>query len=165
MATITLKGNPVHTAGNLPEKGQNAPDFRLVKSDMSELQLSELKGKRIILNIFPSLDTDVCAASVRKFNEKAAGLDNTVVLAISKDLPFAMGRFCSAEGIERVITLSAFRNPSFGKEYGVEITDGPFSGLLARSVLVLDEDGKVIHSQLVPEIAREPDYEAALSVL
>ncbi len=165
MATITLKGNPVHTSGNLTEKGQNAPDFRLVKSDMSELRLSELKGKRIILNIFPSLDTDVCAASVRKFNEKAAGLDNTVVLAISKDLPFAMGRFCSTEGIDRVIALSAFRNPAFGKEYGVEITDGPFAGLLARSVLVLDEQGKVIHSQLVPEIAQEPDYEAALSVL
>ena len=165
MATITLKGNPVHTAGNLPETGQNAPDFWLVKSDMSELRLSELNGKRVILNIFPSLDTDVCAASVRKFNEKAAGLDNTVVLAISNDLPFAMGRFCSAEGIRRVITLSAFRNPSFGKEYGVEITDGPFAGLLARSVLVLDEQGKVIHSQLVPEIAQEPDYEAALSVL
>lgn len=165
MATITLKGNIVHTAGNLPETGQNAPDFWLVKSDMSELRLSELKGKRVILNIFPSLDTDVCAASVRKFNEKAVGLDNTVVLAISNDLPFAMGRFCSAEGIDRVITLSAFRNPSFGKEYGVEITDGPFAGLLARSVLVLDEQGKVIHSQLVPEIAQEPDYEAALSVL
>ncbi|MGC9472002.1 MAG: thiol peroxidase [Bacteroidales bacterium] len=165
MATITLKGNPVHTSGNLPEKGQKAPDFSLVRSDLSELRLSELKGKRIILNIFPSLDTDVCAASVRKFNEKAAGLNNTMVLAISKDLPFAMGRFCSTEGIDRVITLSAFRNQFFGKEYGVEITDGPFTGLLARSVLVLDEQGKVIHSQLVPEIAQEPDYEAALSVL
>ncbi|HDR89696.1 MAG TPA: thiol peroxidase [Bacteroidetes bacterium] len=165
MATITLNGNPVHTTGNLPEKGQTAPGFTLVKSDMNDLTLQELQGKRVILSIFPSLDTDVCAVSVRKFNEKAAGLANTVVLAISKDPPSAMGRFCSAEGIDRVITLSAFRNPSFGKEYGVEITDGPFAGLLARSVLVLDEEGKVIHSQLVPEIAQEPDYEAALSVL
>lgn len=165
MAQITLKGNPVNTSGNLPEKGSMAPGFSLVKSDLGTLSLSELKGKKIILNIFPSLDTSVCASSVRKFNQMAAGMNNTVVLAISKDLPFAHGRFCSVEGISNVTTLSGFRDRSFGKVYGVNITDGPMAGLYARSVVVVDESGKVIYTQLVPEITQEPDYESALKAL
>ncbi|HPF02922.1 MAG TPA: thiol peroxidase [Bacteroidales bacterium] len=165
MAQITLKGNPVNTSGNLPEKGSMAPGFSLVKSDLGTLSLSELKGKKIILNIFPSLDTSVCASSVRKFNQMAAGMNNTVVLAISKDLPFAHGRFCSVEGISNVTTLSGFRDSSFGKVYGVDITDGPMAGLYARSVVVVDESGKVIYTQLVPEITQEPDYESALKAL
>ncbi|MBN1108663.1 MAG: thiol peroxidase [Bacteroidales bacterium] len=162
MAQITLKGNPVNTSGSLPEKGSQAPDFNLVKSDLGTLSFSEMKGKKVILNIFPSLDTSVCATSVRKFNELAAGLNNTVVLAISKDLPFAHGRFCSTEGISNVTTLSGFRDSGFGKAYGVDITDGPMAGLYARSVVVVDESGKVIHTELVPEITHEPDYESAL---
>ena len=165
MATITLKGNPVNTSGKLPEIGQKAPGFRLVKSDLNEMALYELKGKRVLMNIFPSLETSVCATALRKFNEKAAGLENTVVLVISKDLPLAMGRFCSTEGIDRLISLSAFRSHAFGKDYGVEILDGSFAGLLARSVLVVDEQGKVIYTELVPEISQEPDYNAALAVL
>lgn len=165
MATVTLKGNPIHISGELPATGSAAPDFRLVKTDLSELSLSELKGKKVLLNIFPSLDTGVCAASVRKFNEKAAGLDNTVVLAISKDLPFAMGRFCSTEGIENVISLSVFRDKDFGASYGVDITDGPLAGLLARSVVVIDESGTVAYTELVPEIVQEPDYDKALAAL
>lgn len=165
MATITLKGNNIHTSGTLPAAGSIAPDFKLVKSDLGEMSLSELKGKKVLLNIFPSLDTGVCAASVRKFNEKAASLENTVVLSISKDLPFAMGRFCSAEGIENVVSLSAFRDTAFGNDYGLDIVDGPLAGLLARSVVVVDQEGKVVYTELVPEIVQEPDYDKALAAL
>jgi thiol peroxidase len=165
MAKITLKGNPVNTSGNLPAKGTNAPDFSLVKSDLSNLTLSELKGKKVTLSISPSLDTSVCATSARKFNQLAAGKNNVVVLAITKDLPFAAGRFCTTEGITNVITLSGFRDREFGKLYGVDIIDGAFEGLYARSIVVIDETGKVIYNQLVPEIATEPDYDAALAAL
>jgi thiol peroxidase len=165
MAKITLKGNPVNTSGNLPAKGTQAPEFTLVKSDLGQLSLSEVKGKKLILNIFPSLDTSVCAMSVRKFNQMAGGKANTAVLCISKDLPFAHKRFCTTEGIENVVTLSGFRDSSFGKSYGVDIIDGPMAGLYARSVVVLDEKGKVVYSQLVPEITQEPDYDSALAAL
>jgi len=165
MAKITLKGNPVNTIGNLPTKGTRAPEFTLVRSDLSSLSLSELKGKKIILSISPSLDTGICATSVRKFNQSAAEKKNTLVLAITKDLPFAMGRFCSTEGITNVTSLSGFRDSSFGKVYGVDIIDGSFKGLYARALIVIDENGIVTHSQLVPEIAQEADYEAALAAL
>lgn len=165
MAKITLKGNPVNTIGNLPSKGSNAPEFTLVKSDLSELSLADLKGKKLVLSISPSLDTSVCATSARKFNQMVTSKTNTVVLAITKDLPFAAARFCTTEGITNVVTLSGFRDTAFGKLYGVEITDGLFKGLYARSIVVVDEKGKVAHSQLVPEIATEPDYEAVLAVL
>lgn len=163
MATITLKGNPFQTVGNLPEKGSKAPDFNLVKSDLSALVLQDLKGKRIVLNIFPSLETDICAASVRKFNAEAEKLHNTVVVCVSKDLPFAHKRFCSTEGLDQVITASDFREGRFGTSYGVTMLDGPFAGLLSRAVVVLDEEGTVIYTEHVPEIAQEPDYEAALA--
>jgi thiol peroxidase len=165
MAKITLKGNPVNTSGNLPLKGSKAPDFILVKSDMGTQSLSELKGKKLILNIFPSLDTSVCAMSVRKFNLMAAGKTNTIVLAISKDLPFAHKRFCTTEGITNVETLSGFRDSSFGKAYGVDIIDGPMAGLYARSIVVVDEKGIVIYTQLVPEITQEPDYDSAIAAI
>jgi thioredoxin-dependent peroxiredoxin len=165
MSKITFKGNPVNTSGNLPAKGTKAPDFTLVKSDLGNLSLSELKGKKVILNIFPSLDTSVCATSVRKFNQLAAGKANTVVLGISKDLPFASGRFCSAEGITNVITLSGFRDSAFGKSYGVDTVDGPLAGLYARSIVVVDEQGSVVYTQLVPETTIEPDYDSALAAL
>ena len=165
MAKITLKGNPINTSGNLPAKGSNAPDFKLVKSDLGSLALSELKGKKLILNIFPSLDTSVCATSVRKFNQLAAGKANASVLGISKDLPFAHGRFCTTEGITNVTTLSGFRDSAFGKSYGIEIIDGPMAGLYARSIVVVDENGKVTYTELVPEITQEPDYDAALAAL
>lgn len=165
MAKITLKGNPINTLGNLPEKGKQAPDFALVKQDLSIAKLSDYKGQKVVLNIFPSLDTPTCAASVRHFNEAASSLNNTVVLCISKDLPFAQARFCGAEGLDKVITLSDFRNGSFGKDYQLEIADGPLAGLESRVVIVLDEEGKVIYTQQVPEIVDEPDYDTALSVL
>jgi len=165
MAKITLKGNPINTSGKLPAKGSIAPEFSLVKSDLGILSLKELKGKRLILNIFVSLDTSTCATSVRKFNQLAAGKSNVTVLAISKDLPFAHGRFCSTEGITNVVTLSGFRDTSFGKAYGIDIVDGPMQGLYARSVVVIDEAGKIIHTQLVPEIGQEPDYDKALEAL
>lgn len=165
MAKITLKGNPVNTSGKLPEKGTSAPDFTLVKSDLGSLSLSELKGKNVILNIFPSLDTGVCAASVRKFNQLAAGKPGYVVLGISKDLPFAHGRFCSAEGITNVVTLSGFRDSEFGKKYGLDIIDGPLAGLYSRCIVVIDGNGKVKYTQQVPEITQEPDYDAALAAL
>jgi len=165
MTTITLKGNPVYTAGRLPSPGKTAPDFTLVKQDLTEMRLSELRGKRVVMNIFPSIETSVCATALRKFNEKAAGLNNTVVLAISKDLPLALKRFCAGEGITNVIPLSAFRDASFGRKYGVEILNGDFQGLFARSVVVLNENGKVIYTEQVPEIGQEPNYEAALDVL
>lgn len=165
MAKITLKGNPVNTSGNLPAKGSIAPDFTLVKSDLGSLSLSELRGKKVILSISPSLDTSVCATSARKFNKVAASKNNIIILAITKDLPFAAGRFCTTEGITNVITLSGFRNHDFGKAYGVDIIDGSFEGLYARSIVVIDETGRVIYTQLVPEIATEPDYDKALAAL
>ncbi|HLU50876.1 MAG TPA: thiol peroxidase [Flavobacteriaceae bacterium] len=165
MSTITLKGNSIHTIGNLPEIGQQAPDFTLVKNDLSITKLSDYKGSKVILNIFPSIDTGVCATSVRKFNEQAASLENTKVLCISRDLPFAQQRFCGAEGIENVENLSDFNDGSFGKNYGVEIIDGPLAGLHSRAVVVLDETGKVIYTEQVPEIAQEPDYQSALNSL
>lgn len=165
MAKISLQGNPLNTCGNLPETGTNAPDSVLVKKDLSEIRLSDLKGRRLILNIFPSIDTQVCATSVRKFNKEAAEISNTSVLCISRDLPFAHARFCGAEGIDRVDSLSDFRTGEFGKKYGVEIIEGPLAGLLARSVVVLDEKGTVIYSELVPETTSEPDYEAALKAV
>lgn len=165
MAKITLKGNPVNTYGELPPAGTMAPDFALVKSDLGMLRLSDLRGKKVVLSISPSLDTSVCATSVRKFNQLAAGKENTVVLAITKDLPFAHGRFCTTEGITNVVTLSGFRNTDFARSYGVGIIDGLFEGLYARALVVVDETGRVVHSQLVPEIATEPDYDAALAAL
>jgi thiol peroxidase len=165
MAKITLGGNPINTNGDLPKTGTKSPDFTLVKTDMSEASLKDVTGKKVILNIFPSVDTGVCAMSIRKFNEKAAALDNTVVLCISKDLPFAQKRFCGAEGIENVVMLSGYRNNTFAKEYGVEVLDGGFKGLDARAVVVLDADHKVIYSELVSEIGTEPNYEAALKAL
>jgi thiol peroxidase len=165
MAKITLRGNPVNTSGNLPTTGSKAPDFSLVKSDLSTLSMAELKGKKLVLSISPSLDTSICATSVRKFNQVAAEKTNTVVLAITKDLPFASGRFCTTEGITNVVTLSGFRDTAFGKSYGVDIIDGPFTGLYARSIIVVDENGIVTHSQLVPEIAQEADYDSALAAL
>ena len=165
MSTITFQGTNVNTNGQLPATGSAAPDFRLVKTDLSELALSELKGKRVVLNIFPSADTDVCAMSVRKFNKDAASLENTVVLAISKDLPFAQARFCTTEGIKNVITLSAFRDTTFENAYGVLMIDGPLQGLLSRAVVVIDESGKVIYTEQVPEITQEPNYDAALAAL
>ncbi len=164
MATITLKGEPVETAGELPSPGAAAPDFDLVSTDLGSITRSGLSGKRVILNIFPSVDTPVCASSIRRFNEAAASLDNTTVVCVSKDLPFAQARFCGAEGIDNVVSGSDFRG-SFGRDYGVEITTGALSGLLSRAIVVLDEAGKVVHSQQVPEIAEEPDYDAALSAL
>jgi thiol peroxidase len=165
MANITLKGNPVETVGELPQTGSNAPDFTLVKSDLSEVNLKEYQGKRLILNIFPSIDTPTCATSVRTFNKAAGSQVNTVVLCISADLPFAASRFCGAEGIENVATGSTIRTPSFGKDYGVEIATGPLTGLLSRAIVVIDESGKVIHTEQVAEIGDEPNYEAALAVL
>jgi len=165
MAKITLKGNPVTTSGNLPPKGSKAPGFTLVRSDLSTLLSSELEGKKLLLNIFPSLGTSVCMAALRKFNQLAAGMTNTTVLAISKDLPFVHRDFCAAEGIKNVITLSGFRDTAFGKAYGVDILDGLFEGLYARSVVIIDEAGKIIYTELVPEIGQEPDYDAALNAL
>ena len=163
MANITFKGNPVQTTGELPAVGASAPDFSLVSSELSEVKLSDYKGKNVVLNIFPSLDTGTCAASVRRFNKEAAALDNTVVLGISADLPFAAGRFCSAEGIKDVVTLSNFRDDAFAKDYGLLMTDGPLKGLLARAVVVVDPEGKVAYTELVPEIAHEPDYHSAIN--
>lgn len=166
MSTVTFKGDlKVNTNGSLPVVGAVAPEFTLVKNDLSEVSLADLKGKNVVLNIFPSVDTGVCAASVRKFNKEAANLPNTVVLAISADLPFAAGRFCGAEGIENVITASVFRSPAFAEKYGVLMQDGPLKGLLVRSVVVVDADGKVKYTELVPEITSEPNYEAAISAL
>jgi len=164
MTTVTLGGNPVETIGELPAVGSQAPAFSLVKDDLSDLTLESLAGKRVILNVFPSIDTPTCATSVRTFNQKAAALDNTVVVCVAADLPFAMKRFCGAEGIDNVVTGSTFRS-GFGDAYGVTFSSGPLVGLLSRAVLVLDESGKVLHAQQVAEIADEPDYAAALAVL
>lgn len=165
MAQVTFKGNSVNTVGDLPQEGTRAPDFRLVGKDLSEVSLMDFVGKNKVISISPSLDTSVCALSVKKFNQMAASVPNTVIMYISRDLPFAMNRFCGAEGVENVVTLSAFRNESFGRDYGVELTDSPMRGLFARAVLVLDETDRVIYQQLVPEIAEEPDYEKALAAL
>lgn len=164
MSTIKLKGNPVQTIGQLPETGSNAPSFTLTGVDLSDVSLADFQGKKVILNIFPSIDTGVCAASVRKFNEEASRFDNTAVLCISNDLPFALNRFCGAEGLSNVKPLSAFRS-SFGNDYGVTITDSPLKGLLSRSVVVIDEHGKVVYTQQVEETTEEPDYAAALASL
>ena len=165
MATVTLKGNPIDVAGSFPQKGQKAPAFKLVAKDLTDVSLASYAGKRKVLNIVPSLDTAVCATSTRKFNEKAGSLANAVVLVISADLPFAAGRFCSTEGLNNVVTLSTLRGREFMKAYGVEITSGPLAGVTARGVVVLDENDTVLHAELVPEIAQEPDYDAALAAL
>lgn len=166
MAKTAFKGTPVTIAGEFVKVGDVAPEFTLVKGDLSNYTLNDGKGKYLILNIFPSLDTGVCATSVRKFNQLAVNMPNAVVLAISKDLPFAQGRFCTIEGIKNVVALSDFRNASdFGHKYGVLMSDGPLAGLFARSVVVVDPEGKVVYTELVPEITQEPDYEAALKVL
>ena len=165
MATITLKGNPIHTCGELPKVGTKAPDFVLVKADLSDVSLADFKGKKKILNIVPSLDTGVCAASAKRFNDEMKKLQNVVVLTISMDLPFAQDRFCKAEHVENVITLSDMRSKNFGKLYGVEIVDGPLAGLLSRAIVVLDENDTVVYTQQVPEIAQEPDYEKALAAV
>lgn len=165
MSQITLGGQAVNTISNLPSVKSKAPAFTLVKQDLSELSLSDLKGKNVILNIFPSLDTSTCAASVRKFNKEAAGLSNTVILAVSADLPFAAGRFCTTEGIENVIPVSVFRDQAFARDYGVLLVDGPLKGLLARSLVVINPEGEVVHTELVPEIKDEPNYDAALAIL
>lgn len=165
MTTVTLGGNPINVAGSFPKKGDAAPDFSLTGKDLKDAGLKDFAGKRKVLNIVPSLDTPVCAQSTRKFNEKAGSMPNTVVLVISADLPFAMSRFCSAEGIDNVVTLSTVRGRDFHGKYGVDITSGPLKGLTARGVVVLDEGNKVLYSQLVPEIKNEPDYDAALAAL
>ncbi|WP_339899884.1 thiol peroxidase [uncultured Gilvimarinus sp.] len=164
MATVTLKGNSINTNGALPATGSAAPDFTLVKSDLSELSLGDLKGKKVVLNIFPSVDTPTCAQSVRTFNEQANKLDNTAVVCVSQDLPFAQARFCGAEGLDQVENGSAFRS-SFAEDYGVKFVDGPLAGLTARAVVVIDTDGKVAYSELVSEVADEPNYDAALKAL
>jgi thiol peroxidase len=165
MASITLGGNPIHTSGELPKVGTKLADFKLVKNDLSIASLGDFAGSKLILNIFPSIDTGTCAASVRKFNESASKLENTKVLCISRDLPFAQKRFCGAEGLENVVNLSDFQEGSFGKTNGLEIVDGALAGLHSRSIIVVDENGTIIHTEQVPEIANEPNYEAALASL
>ena len=165
MAETKLGGNPVHTSGDLPAKGQPAPDFTVVKGDLSSVSLGDLSGQRVVLNIFPSIDTPTCAASVRRFNEAAGNLDNTTILNVSMDLPFAQARFCGAEGLSNVVNGSDFRDGSFGQAYGVRLVDGKLEGLFARAVVVVGEDGNVLHTELVPEIAQEPDYDAVVAAL
>jgi thiol peroxidase len=165
MSSITLGGNPINTSGELPKTGSQLADFKLVKTDLSIANLADYAGKKVVFNIFPSIDTGTCAASVRKFNETAANLTNTVVLCVSRDLPFAQKRFCGAEGIENVENLSDFKDGSFGKTNGLEITDGVLAGLHSRAVIVIDEKGTILHTEQVNEIADEPNYEAALAVL
>ena len=165
MASITLGGNPIHTSGELPKVGTKLADFKLIKTDLSVASISDFSGKKLVLNIFPSVDTGTCAASVRKFNESASTLENTTVLCISRDLPFAQKRFCGAEGLENVVNLSDFSEGSFGKTNGLEITDGPLAGLHSRVIIVVDENGIITHTEQVAEIADEPNYEAALAVL
>ncbi|GGA10065.1 thiol peroxidase [Dyella caseinilytica] len=165
MSQVTLKGNPINVEGHLPALGHQAPAFSLVAKDLSDATLASFNGKRKVLNIFPSVDTPTCATSVRKFNEKASQLDNTVVLCISADLPFAQARFCGAEGLDNVVTLSTMRGHDFLKHYGVAISSGPLAGLAARAVVVLDEHDKVVHTELVGEIAHEPNYDEALKSL
>ncbi|WP_196888047.1 thiol peroxidase [Aureivirga sp. CE67] len=165
MATITLKGNEIHTNGELPKVGEKAPNFELTKNDLSKVTLNDYKGSRVILNIFPSIDTGTCAASVRAFNKQASELENTKVVCVSRDLPFAQTRFCGAEGIENVETASDFANGSFGKDYGLEIIDGPLANLHSRVVIVLNEEGNVLYTEQVSEIVDEPNYDNALKAL
>jgi len=165
MASITLKGNPINTIGDLPAVGSQAPHFSLTAKDLSEVGLDAYAGKKKIVSIVPSLDTGVCATSAQKFNEKISSLDGVVLLNVSGDLPFAAARFCDSHSLKNIVTLSTFRSPMFGKDYGVEIIDGPLRGLTARAVLVLDENNTVLYSELVPEIVQEPDYDAALAAL
>ena len=165
MAEFKLKGNGFNTVGELPAVGTAAPDFSLTRTDLSEISLSDLKGQQVVLNVFPSLDTDVCAASVRRFNEVAQAKEGTYVLCASMDLPFAHKRFCGAEGLDKVVSVSDFRTGAFGNAYGMKIADGPLAGLLARSVLVIDESGQVTYTELVPETTQEPDYDAVLANL
>ncbi len=165
MTKITLKGNQIKTIGKLPKVGKKAPKFKLVQTDLSTARLKDFKGKKVLINIFPSIDTGICAASLRKFNETAAGMENTVVLNVSKDLPFAHSRFCAAEGIENAVTLSDFAKGKFGRKYGATIKTGPMKGLLSRAVVVVDEKGLVAYTEQVPEIVQEPNYEAALEAL
>ena len=165
MAQITLKGNAINTVGNLPAVGAKAPEFSLVANNLSESKLADYKGQKVVLNIFPSLDTPTCAASVRRFNAEASKMDNTVVLCISKDLPFAQARFCGAEGLDKVHTLSSFRSADFSNQYGVNIADGPLAGLESRAVVVVNENGDVAYAQQVPEIVDEPNYEEVLKAI
>ena len=165
MAQVTLKGNPIHTNGELPKVGAKAPDFTLTGSDLKDVTLASYKGKKKILNIVPSLDTSVCATSTRKFNEAAGKLPNTVVLVVSADLPFAQKRFCTTEGLQNVVPLSLMRGKTFAKDYGVFLEDGPLAGICARAVVVIDENDAVKYTQLVPEIGQEPDYDAALKAV
>ncbi len=165
MAQITFKGNTIQTSGNLPPIGSQAPDFTLTKTDLSDLTLKDLAGKKILFNIFVSIDTPVCQASTKKFNAEASKFSDTVVLCVSNDLPFAHGRFCAAEGLKNVVPVSELRNRSFGDKWGVRIASGPLSGLLSRAVVVVDKSGKVIYTEQVPEIAQEPNYEKALNAL
>ncbi len=165
MAKVTLKGNPFNTNSNLPSVGSKAPAFTLVKTDLSEISGIDLAGKRVVLNIFPSVDTPTCAQSVRRFNEQASTMKNTIVICASQDLPFALARFCGAEGLDKVVPASAFRS-TFAADYGVKLVDGPLTGLTARAVVVvIDSDGKILHTELVAEVAHEPNYDAALKVL
>jgi thiol peroxidase len=165
MASITLGGNPIHTSGELPKVGTKLADFKLVKNDLSLASLGDFAGSKLVLNIFPSIDTGTCATSVRKFNESASQLENTKVICISRDLPFAQKRFCGAEGLENVVNLSDFKDGSFGKANGLEIVDGVLAGLHSRAIIVVDEKGTVVYTEQVPEIANEPNYEAALASL
>ncbi len=165
MATITLKGDSIHTSGDLPRIGQSAPDFTLTKTDLSEVKLADFKGKPVILNIFPSIDTPTCATSVRKFNQEASKLSDVVVLCVSMDLPFAQSRFCGAEGLDKVIPVSGFRHSEFGQHYGVSIIDGALKGLFARAIVVINAQGQVTYTQLVSEVANEPDYAEALKAI
>lgn len=165
MAKITLRGNNINTIGELPSLESKAPDFKLTKIDLSDVSLNDFRAKKVILNIFPSVDTPTCSASVRKFNEEMSKVDNTVVLCISKDLPFALKRFCAAEGLDSVIPLSEMRDLNFSEDYGVRITEGPMAGLMSRAVVILNEFGEVIYTEQVPEIAQEPDYQKAISAL
>jgi thiol peroxidase len=165
MAKVKLRGNPVNTVGSLPAVGETAPGFTVVDKDLKEVHLQDYAGQKVVLNIFPSVDTPTCAMSVRRFNAEIAKRDNAVAVCVSMDLPFAHARFCGAEGIANVVSASAFRRPEFGDDYGVRMTDGPLAGLFARAVVVVDENGRVVYHQLVPEIAEEPDYDAALRAL
>jgi thiol peroxidase len=165
MAKVTLGGNPVHTSGTLPEIGSKTPDFKLITTDLASKSLSDYTGHNLVLNVFPSVDTGTCATSIREFNKAASALENTKVLCISRDLPFAMARFCGAEGLDNVESLSDFRDGNFGKTYGLDFTDGAFEALLSRCVIVVDTEGKVIHTEQVSEIADEPNYKAALDAL
>lgn len=165
MAEVTLRGNPLNTSGDLPEVGSPAPAFALTKSDLGPISSDDLAGQNVVLNIFPSIDTATCAQSVRTFNERAAATENTTILNVSADLPFAQGRFCGAEGIENAVTASTFRTAEFGADYGTTLLDGPLAGVHARAVVVIGPDGNVAYTQLVGEIVDEPDYDAALSAL